>query len=85
MERFILTRSMEQEFFELAYAVTVHKSQGSGFNHLFVIIPARYGLLSKELVYTALTRTKKTITLFLESKPGTTRQPKHTQSSLVPS
>lgn len=61
-------RNMEQEFFELAYAVTVHKSQGSGFNHLFVVIPARFGLLSKELIYTALTRTKKTITLFLESK-----------------
>lgn len=60
-------RGVEQEFFELAYAVTVHKSQGSGFNHLFVIIPARYGLLSKELVYTALTRTKKSITLFLQS------------------
>ncbi|WP_436516392.1 ATP-dependent DNA helicase [Ekhidna sp. To15] len=60
-------RSMEQEFFELAYAVTVHKSQGSGFNHLFVIVPARYGLLSKELIYTALTRTKKSITLFLQS------------------
>jgi len=60
-------RGMEQEFFELAYAITVHKSQGSGFNHLFLIIPARYGLLSKELVYTALTRTKKSITLFLQS------------------
>ncbi|WP_194535043.1 ATP-dependent DNA helicase [Zobellia nedashkovskayae] len=60
-------RSMEQEFFELAYAVTVHKSQGSGFNHLFVVIPARYGLLSKELIYTALTRTKKSITLFLQA------------------
>lgn len=60
-------KSLEQEFFELAYAVTVHKSQGSGFNHLFVIVPARFGLLSKELIYTALTRTKKTITLFLQS------------------
>ena len=59
-------RKNEQESFELAYAVSVHKSQGSGFNHLFVVLPARYGLLSKELVYTALTRTKKTITLFLQ-------------------
>ena len=30
-------------------------------------MPARYGLLSKELVYTALTRTKKSITLFLQT------------------
>jgi exodeoxyribonuclease V alpha subunit len=60
-------RGFEQEFFELAYAITIHKSQGSGFNHLFLVLPARYGLLSKELVYTALTRTKKSITLFLQT------------------
>ena len=62
-------RKFEQEFFELAYSITVHKSQGSGFNHLFVVIPARYGLLSKELIYTALTRTKKSITIFIQSSP----------------
>lgn len=60
-------RKNEQEFFELAYAISVHKSQGSGFNHLFLVLPARFGLLSKELVYTALTRTKKSITLFLQT------------------
>ncbi len=60
-------RKSEQENFELAYAISVHKSQGSGFNHLFLVLPARYGLLSKELVYTALTRTKKSITLFLQT------------------
>ena len=60
-------RGGEQDFFELSYAISVHKSQGSGFNHLFLVLPARYGLLSKELVYTALTRTKKSITLFLQT------------------
>jgi exodeoxyribonuclease V alpha subunit len=60
-------RKNEQEFFELAYAISIHKSQGSGFNHLFLVLPARFGLLSKELVYTALTRTKKSITLFLQT------------------
>ncbi|MBZ9628160.1 AAA family ATPase [Psychroflexus sp. CAK1W] len=60
-------RSSEIEFFELAYAITIHKSQGSGFNHLFLVIPSRFGLLSKELIYTALTRTKKSITLFIQS------------------
>jgi exodeoxyribonuclease V alpha subunit len=66
VKSFYEIRKNEQEFFELAYAISVHKSQGSGFNHLFLVIPARFGLLSKELVYTALTRTKKTITLFLQ-------------------
>ena len=60
-------RSSEQEYFELAYAITIHKSQGSGFNHLFLVLPARYGLLSKELIYTALTRSKKSITLFIQT------------------
>jgi exodeoxyribonuclease V alpha subunit len=60
-------RGADNEFFELAYAITIHKSQGSGFNHLFLVLPARYGLLSKELVYTALTRTKKSITLFIQT------------------
>jgi exodeoxyribonuclease V alpha subunit len=66
-------RKNEQEFFELAYAISVHKSQGSGFNHLFLVLPARYGLLSKELVYTALTRTKKSITLFLQTNDEKTQ------------
>lgn len=60
-------RANEKEAFELAYAISIHKSQGSGFNHLFLVLPARYGLLCKELVYTALTRTKKTITIFLQT------------------
>jgi exodeoxyribonuclease V alpha subunit len=71
-------RSSEKEFFELAYAVSVHKSQGSGFNHLFVVLPARYGLLSKELVYTALTRTKQTITLFIQKTEGNRKSVIHT-------
>jgi exodeoxyribonuclease V alpha subunit len=58
--------SSAREFFELAYAITVHKSQGSGFNHLFFVLPTRYGLLNRELIYTALTRTKKSMVLFLQ-------------------
>ena len=60
-------RKNEREFFELAYAISVHKSQGSGFDHLFIIIPDRVGLLSRELVYTALTRCRKSVTLFIQS------------------
>jgi exodeoxyribonuclease V alpha subunit len=63
-------RKAEQEFFELAYAITIHKSQGSGFKHLFLVLPARYGLLSKELIYTALTRTQSSITVFIQNVEG---------------
>jgi len=63
-------RSTELEQFDLAYAITVHKAQGSGFNHCFFILPKKPGLLSKELIYTALTRSRETITLFVQGTPG---------------
>ena len=40
---------------ELAWAVTVHKSQGSEFGTTFLMLPARANI-SRELMYTALTR-----------------------------
>jgi ATP-dependent exoDNAse (exonuclease V) alpha subunit len=51
---------------ELAYALTVHKAQGSDFKKVFVIVPRRSRLLTRELVYTALTRSKDRLTLLLE-------------------
>jgi ATP-dependent exoDNAse (exonuclease V) alpha subunit len=41
---------------ELAYAITIHKAQGSDFEICFLILPNECRLLSKELLYTALTR-----------------------------
>jgi len=41
---------------ELAYAITIHKAQGSDFDICFLILPSQCRLLSKELLYTALTR-----------------------------
>ena len=41
---------------ELAYALTVHKSQGSEFGLTFVVLPDPCWPLSRELLYTALTR-----------------------------
>jgi ATP-dependent exoDNAse (exonuclease V) alpha subunit len=43
---------------ELAYALTVHKTQGSEFGITFVVLPNPCWLLSRELLYTALTRHK---------------------------
>ncbi|WP_375210987.1 ATP-dependent DNA helicase [Hyphococcus sp.] len=55
------------ENLELAYAVSVHKAQGSEFANTFVIIPAsRSRSLSSELVYTAITRASKHCTLLIE-------------------
>lgn len=47
--------------FEYAFALTVHKSQGSEYDTVHLIAPdseERHPLFSKELLYTALTRSK---------------------------
>jgi len=41
---------------ELAYALTVHKAQGSQFKVVIVVLPESHPILSRELIYTALTR-----------------------------
>lgn len=56
---------------ELAYAITVHKSQGSEFKKVFVILPKNSRLLSRELVYTALTRSREQLVLLVEGDDPT--------------
>lgn len=51
---------------ELAYALTVHKAQGSEFDVTFVIIPNPCRVLSRELLYTALTRQQKKVVVLHE-------------------
>ena len=47
---------------ELCYAMTIHKSQGSEYENLVVILPSELSpLLTRELVYTAVTRAKKSL------------------------
>lgn len=46
---------------ELAYALTVHKAQGSEFKTVFLVLPNPSRLLSRELLYTALTRQKERV------------------------
>ncbi|WP_298451458.1 exodeoxyribonuclease V subunit alpha [uncultured Marinobacter sp.] len=44
---------------ETVYAMTVHKSQGSEFNHTCMVLPDRLSpVLTRELVYTGITRAK---------------------------
>ena len=48
---------------EVCFAMTIHKSQGSEYNNLIVILPGDESpLLNRELVYTAVTRAKKELT-----------------------
>lgn len=49
---------------ETVFAMTVHKSQGSEFEEVLLALPAEDSpVLSRELVYTALTRARRRFTL----------------------
>jgi exodeoxyribonuclease V alpha subunit len=55
---------------ETCYALTIHKSQGSEYEQVMIILPADVAaarnnpVLTRELVYTAVTRAKKAIDLW---------------------
>ena len=52
------------ERLELAYALTIHKAQGSEFGTTFVVVPNPCRPLSRELLYTALTRQQREVVVF---------------------
>jgi exodeoxyribonuclease V alpha subunit len=59
---------------ETAYAMTVHKSQGSEFSHVVLVLPDQFSqVLTRELIYTGITRAKLDFTL-VESQLGVLKQ-----------
>lgn len=49
---------------ETVFAMTIHKSQGSEFEEVLIVLPDLINpVLTKELLYTAITRAKKTVKL----------------------
>lgn len=60
--------------YELAYCISIHKSQGSEYDFVSIAIPPRSELFSRELLYTAITRAKKGFEIF---------STKHTLSELI--
>ncbi|HEY5715320.1 MAG TPA: exodeoxyribonuclease V subunit alpha [Psychromonas sp.] len=52
---------------ETVFAMTVHKSQGSEFTHTVLALPENsVPVVTRELIYTAITRAKKQLTLFAD-------------------
>ena len=51
--------------FETVYAMTIHKTQGSEFDHVAMVLPAdtKSQILSRELLYTGITRAKSKLTI----------------------
>lgn len=54
---------------ELAYALTVHKSQGSQFDTVILVLSEPCRIISRELLYTALTRQVEKIIILYNQEP----------------
>lgn len=66
LEKWVLATRLPKSI-ETAFALTIHKSQGSEFTHTAVILDQQAkNLLSKELIYTAITRAKKVVSLLVD-------------------
>ncbi|QTM69151.1 ATP-binding domain-containing protein [Buchnera aphidicola (Hormaphis cornu)] len=60
----IIPINLIQEY-KTAWSMTIHKSQGSEFNHVTIILPNETSsIITRELIYTGITRSKKKITIF---------------------
>ncbi|SMP41720.1 AAA family ATPase [Fibrobacter sp. UWB10] len=62
---FYPTYLFPKDVFELAYASTVHKAQGSEYDHVLMFLPTRPGhpLLNRQILYTGITRAKQSVTI----------------------
>lgn len=54
--------------YEYAFCLSVHKSQGSEFEHLLLLLPPGSERFGRELLYTAVTRAKRQLTLWSNDK-----------------
>jgi exodeoxyribonuclease V alpha subunit len=51
--------------YETVYAMTIHKSQGSEFDNVLILLPNQFSIvLSRELLYTGLTRARRCVELW---------------------
>ena len=54
----------DENDFELAYAITIHKSQGSEYDIVNIYIPEYSSFITREMLYTAITRAKAKVRLW---------------------
>jgi exodeoxyribonuclease V alpha subunit len=83
--RFVLPSRLGER--ETVYAMTVHKSQGSEFDHAALVLPdAASAVLTRELLYTGVTRARRWFTLVgsEERVLAATRQSTRRHSGLWP-
>lgn len=62
-----LPNESPEDNLELAYVISVHKSQGSEFERVYFVLPKeKKALLSRELFYTGITRANRHCTILIE-------------------
>ncbi|MBE6038717.1 MAG: ATP-dependent RecD-like DNA helicase [Anaerofustis stercorihominis] len=67
-ERRVIYDSGVYDSLTLAYAITIHKSQGSEFDSVIIpVYAASMGFLTRNIIYTAVTRAKKQVILIGEN------------------
>src|SRR5690606_40603770 len=54
---------------ETTWAMTVHKSQGSEFDHAALVLPTQLSpVVTRELIYTAITRARQRLSLYADDR-----------------
>lgn len=61
---------LPRDSLEIAYSITIHKAQGSGYEAILIFLPEKTDnqLLNRQILYTALTRTKGSTYLVADQK-----------------
>lgn len=68
-EKIVMYKASELDNLSLAYAMSIHKSQGSEFENVILpILPSYSIMLKRKLIYTAITRAKKKIIILGDLK-----------------
>ncbi|MCH9617229.1 MAG: RecBCD enzyme subunit RecD [Chlamydiia bacterium] len=70
--------------YEKAFALSIHKSQGSEFDHISILLPENSTTFPKELLFTGITRAKKSIVIYgsIETLTALIKSKKHASSKL---
>lgn len=66
------TVEVTQEDIDFSYAVTVHKSQGSEYNTVHIVIPEYSPFITRQMFYTAVTRAKHKV--IIHASPETVKR-----------
>lgn len=71
--------------YEKAFALSIHKSQGSEFDHVSILLPENSTTFPKELLFTGITRAKKSILIYgsIDTLKALIKSKKHTSSNLA--